>query len=100
MHILQNHLLNNKQLSGIKENILAVVAYFDMFDYPLTAAEIQLFLKIRCANCDFDDALRHLVLERQLYRFEKFYTLKNDNQLVVRRYNGNVKAAELIGIAG
>ena len=100
MHIFQNQVLNNEQLSGIKENILATVAYFDMFDYPLTGAEIYLFLKIRCAHGDFEEALRHLVIDGLLYRFEKFYTFKNDSQLVARRHTGNVKAAELIGIAG
>ncbi len=34
----------NKSLSEIKENILATLAYFDMFGYPLTRAEVYLFL--------------------------------------------------------
>jgi predicted nucleotidyltransferase len=100
MRILQDYLLNNKQLSGIKENILASVAYFDMFDYPLTSAEIFLFMKTRCAHCDFEEALRHLVIDGLVYRLEKFYSLKNDRQLINRRNNGSAKAAELIEVAG
>jgi hypothetical protein len=100
MNILQNQLLNNKELSGIKENILATLTYFDMFDYPLTNSEIYLFLKSKCAHEDFDAALKYLVIDGLIYRFEKFYSLKNDSQLVARRQNGGVKAAELIQVAG
>jgi predicted nucleotidyltransferase len=100
MRILQYPLINNKKLTGVKENILATVTYFDMFDYPLTGTEIYLFLKGKCALEDFDEALKHLVGEGLLFRFEKYYTLKNDARLIARRRDGNAKAVELITIAG
>jgi predicted nucleotidyltransferase len=87
-------------LSEIKENILSTLAYFDMFDYPLTSGEIYLFLKNKYRQTDFDEALQCLILNRLVYRFDKFYTLKNDHLLITRRHNGNKKAAELIKIAG
>jgi hypothetical protein len=100
MRILQNPILNNKKLSGIKETILATVTYFDMFDYPLTSAEIHLFLRSKCTPGDFDEALKHLVINGLIFRFEKYYALKNDYRLVARRRDGNMKAVELITIAG
>src|ERR1700710_885139 len=100
MRILQNPILNNKKLSGIKETILATLTYFDMFDYPLTSAEIHLFLKSKCTHGDFDEALKHLVINGLIFRFEKYYALKNDFRLVARRRDGNMKAVELITIAG
>jgi predicted nucleotidyltransferase len=87
-------------LPEIKENILSTLAYFDMFDYPLTSGEIYLFLKNKYRQTDFDEALQCLILNSLVYRFDKFYTLKNDHLLITRRHNGNKKAAELIKIAG
>jgi len=83
----------------IKENILATLAYFDLFNYPLTSGEIYLFMKNRYDQGEYNDAIKCLVGSRVVYQFDKFYSLKNDYALVVRRYNGNRKAAELIKIA-
>jgi predicted nucleotidyltransferase len=87
-------------VNDAKENILATLAYFDIFKYPLTSGEIYLFLKNRYDQYDFDLALKYLVASQSVYQFGNFYTLKNDHNLVVRRYNGNQKAAELIKVAG
>ncbi|MDF2431977.1 MAG: hypothetical protein JWP44_1608 [Mucilaginibacter sp.] len=92
--------LINNSLSEIKENILAALAYFDMFNYPLTRAEIYLFLKKKYNYAFFDDALKCMLNSGIIYQFAQFYTLKNDHYLVVRRNEGNKKAAELIKIAG
>lgn len=82
-----------------RENILATLAYFDIFKYPLTSGEIYLFLKSKHHQADFDQALRYLVAHRSVYQFGNLYSLKNDSSLVTRRYNGNQKAAELIKVA-
>jgi hypothetical protein len=82
-----------------KENILATLAYFDIFKYPLTSGEIYLFLNGKHHQADFDLALNYLVAHRSVYQFGNLYSLKNDPLLVIRRYNGNQKAAELIKVA-
>ncbi|MEO6633860.1 MAG: hypothetical protein ABIN13_19105 [Mucilaginibacter sp.] len=92
--------LISKSLSVIKENILETLAYFDLFDYPLSRAEIYLFLKNKHDFDVFEDALRSLLEAGIIHQFDKFYTLRNDQYLVVRRNEGNQKAAELIKIAG
>jgi predicted nucleotidyltransferase len=92
--------LINSSLSEIKENILATLAYFDMFNYPLTRAEVYLFLKKKYNYDFFDDALKCLLNSGIIHQFAQFYTLKNDHYLIVRRNEGNQKAAELIKIAG
>lgn len=86
-------------MSAAKENILATLAYFDIFKYPLTGGEIYLFLKNKYDQNDFELALKYLVASQSIYQFSNFYTLRNDHELIVRRYNGNQKAAELIKIA-
>jgi len=96
----QSYPLISKSLSVVKENILETLAYFDLFDYPLSRAEIFLFLKNKHDFGVFEDALRSLLEAGIIHQFDKFYTLKNDQYLVVRRNEGNQKAAELIKMAG
>jgi len=86
-------------LSDIKKNILATLAYFDVFNYPLTASEVFLFLANRYDHATFYDALNSLSAGRFIYQFGDFYTLKNDAGLAERRTKGNRKAAELIKVA-
>jgi len=86
-------------LSEIKENILATLAYFDLFNYPLTRAEVYSFLKKKYTYEFFDDALKGLLNGGIIHQFDRFYTLKNDHYLIVRRNEGNEKAAGLIKIA-
>jgi len=86
-------------LSPIEENIIATLAYFDLFSYPLNRGEIYLFLPVKCDMNTFNHALNGLVNDNHIYRFEKFYSLKNDFYLVQRRVKGNKKADELMLIA-
>lgn len=80
----------------IKRNILASLAYFDMFDYPLTYSEIFLFLGDKYPQSEFCDAVQSLVYHKMIYQFDRYYSIKNNFELVARRNNGNAKAAELI----
>ncbi|GAB3904914.1 hypothetical protein [Mucilaginibacter boryungensis] len=86
-------------MTEINKNILATLAYFDMFNYPLTRVEIFLFLQQKYRQQDFDVALQYLVVSQAIYKFDNFYTLKNDHGLVDRRIMGNRKAAELMKTA-
>ncbi|MFI5161097.1 MAG: nucleotidyltransferase domain-containing protein [Sphingobacteriales bacterium] len=87
-------------MSDIKRHILVTLTYFDLFNYPLTMDETHLFLPAKYNIEEFGYALRSLVIEKLIYKFEKYYTLKNDLFLVERREKGNAKAAEMIAIAG
>jgi predicted nucleotidyltransferase len=86
-------------VSDIKKNILATLAYFDVFNYPLTQSEIFLFLAKRYDLAVFSNAVISLVAEHAIYKFDNFYTLKNDINIAKRRTAGNKKAAELIKVA-
>ena len=92
-------LLNSRILSPIEENIIATLAYFDLFSYPLNRGEIYLFLPVKCDMNTFNQAVNSLVNNNHIYRFEKFYSLKNDIFLVQRRIKGNKKADEFMLIA-
>ncbi|PTQ95126.1 hypothetical protein C8P68_106341 [Mucilaginibacter yixingensis] len=86
-------------MTSINRNILATLAYFDMFSYPLTRVEILLYLQQKYYQPDVDAALRYMVASRAIYRFGDYYTLRNDPTLISRRITGNRKAGELIKIA-
>ena len=86
-------------MSKIRRNILATLAYFDMFSYPLTIDEIYLYLPAKYDQKEYGHALRSLVIERHVHKFEKYYSLRNDYFLAERREKGNTKASELMAIA-
>lgn len=92
-------LINKELVAEIKENILATLAYFDIFQYPLTVGEIFLFLNNKYEQDEFDIALKSLVNSLSVYQFDNFYSLKNNFALITRRTEGNKKAAEMIKIA-
>jgi predicted nucleotidyltransferase len=96
---LKNHQLTDIKLSDINKNIIATLAYFDVFNYPLTYAEIFLFLGNKCDSETYNTTLAHLVVHDTVYRFDGFYTLKNDPNIALRRRAGNSKASEMIKIA-
>jgi hypothetical protein len=58
--------------------------------------EIFLFLPNKCDRHEFGHALRHLVVERLIFKFDKYYTLKNDYFLVERRQKGNANAVNML----
>ncbi|RKR83536.1 hypothetical protein BDD43_3746 [Mucilaginibacter gracilis] len=86
-------------MSVINKNIIATLAYFDVFNYPLTRGEMFLFMTVKCDQETFNSALSYLLINDSVYCFDTFFTLKNDPQIAIRRRTGNQKATELIKVA-
>jgi len=82
-----------------QKNIIATLAYFDMFDYPLTYQEIFLFIQNKLDFETLKTTLQALVNSGMIFQFEEFYSLKNDPLIASRRRMGNQKAAGLIAKA-
>ena len=61
--------------------------------------EIYLYLPVKCDATDFEYALKYLVIDRMVYHFDKFYTLKNEYFVIERRLQGNARAAKMISTA-
>ena len=80
----------------IRKDILATLAYFNMFDYPLKKKEIFSFLGHCNDYLEFDNALNSLLKDYAIFKLADLYSLKNDFQQVVRRHNGNERAAKLL----
>ncbi|HVS93571.1 MAG TPA: nucleotidyltransferase domain-containing protein [Mucilaginibacter sp.] len=83
-------------MTATGKNILATLAYFDLFSYPLSSEEILLFMPSKCDPEEFNYSLRWLVIDRAVFKLDKYYSLRNDYFLVDRRQEGNIKAAEMI----
>lgn len=75
------------------------MAYFDEFNYPLTATELFTFLPSRLDNKIFTLTLSKLLAEGCIFIFDGFYTLKNEPQIAQYRQNGNDKATKLLKVA-
>ncbi|HVX49544.1 MAG TPA: hypothetical protein VHB48_05275 [Chitinophagaceae bacterium] len=78
------------------ESVLKVVAYFDLFDYPVTLEEIKFFLDQPFAEEQLFEELRKLVKANMLYWLNGFYSLRADYQLAERRLQGNRAAAKAL----
>jgi hypothetical protein len=83
----------------IKHDILAALAYFDLFQYPLTQTELLTFLPRYYSPGALTPALQTLMDEGWVYRLDEFYSLQSDYSLVPRRRKGNTKARELLTTA-
>jgi len=92
-----------KRISGKEEktesSILQLLAYFSLFQYPLSRQEIKNFLHPCADTSRFDEALENLVTHGPVFKIEDLYLLKNDISLVLRRKEGNERAGQLLPTA-
>ena len=84
---------------AIKKDILATLAYFNMFDYPLKKREIFIFLGNADTNHEFEHALNLLIEECAVFKVGEFYSLHNNFSLSERRIKGNEKAITMLAKA-
>lgn len=80
----------------MKESIIKVIAYFDVFNYPIRFEEIKIFLDKVFDEKSFTDALQQLLDEKVIWQLDEFYSLQNDMSLVERRLKGNQAATKEI----
>ena len=84
---------------SLRPSILRTVAYFDLFNYPVSPEEIQFFLDQEVPSSEMSSSLETLVAEGRLFRLDRFYSLHNDPALAEKRIIGNKHADELLLIA-
>jgi hypothetical protein len=77
-------------------SILRVLAYFDIFHYPLTKNEISQFLGKPFPEKDFGDILQQMVARQTIFQYNDFYSLHNNPLLAPRRREGNLRAQKLL----
>ena len=81
------------------KEILATLAYFEIFNYPVTSFELFQFLQVSCNYSDLCKTLHILVDEKIIFRFEEFYCLHYDENMIIRRRERNQKAKTLLKTA-
>lgn len=79
-----------------KLSILKVLAYFDLFNYPLSREEIAQYLDQIMDDATFTKALEELVNQRQVFRLSGFFSLQQDPNLIPWRSDGNQRAEKLL----
>lgn len=82
-----------------KQSVIKVLAYFDIFNYPLTKEEIFSFLGEKTHADELARALEQLAAAQRIFKLGSFYSLQNDPSLRDRRMAGNHKAAALLHTA-
>jgi len=81
---------------NVSREILSTLAYFDLFDYPLSKPEIYKFLQRKISHQEFEDTLGCLLEEMKVFRLGDFFSLHHDPALSARRKKGNDYARQLL----
>ncbi len=83
----------------LRKSILKVIAYFDLFNYPLSLEDIRRFLEVEAGETEIGHETEMLVREGGLYRSGPYYSLQNNASLAERRQRGEAHADKLLAIA-
>ncbi len=76
--------------------ILKTLAYFDIFDYPLSEKEIKNFLSCSLNDSTFRLAMQKLIFHEIIFKPGEFYSLQNDLKKAKKRLQGNGQAQKLL----
>ncbi|HEX8040482.1 MAG TPA: hypothetical protein VF490_15090 [Chryseosolibacter sp.] len=80
--------------------VVKSLAYFDIFNYPLTSQEVFNYLPANgTAQEDVARCLDELAEKKLVFRFGDFYSLRDDEQNVRRRIRGNRQAERGLKVA-
>jgi hypothetical protein len=85
--------IHSTQIGTIAKSIIKTLAYYDIFNYPLTREEIYI-----CSNTNGDTKtsvfkeLEVLVDSGIVYKSDKFYSINHNGQLIPKRIEGNKRA--------
>ena len=83
---------------SLTENaVLQALAYFEVFCYPLTQAEIFEFCREAAIKpADLSNQLQTLVNQGRIFQFGPFFQPKNEPEWVTRRLDCNRRATEIL----
>ena len=82
---------------SLSSSILKSVLYYDLFNYPLTPAEIRKHCaEPDCTTENIQAALEKLQEQGLLFSFGMLYSVQNNPDVFARRIKGNQSAAEVM----
>ena len=83
------------ELSLVEAGVLKSLLYFDIFQYPLTAAELKALHQIKNSNSEeISLALNRLLENRRIHQHGEFYQLPEAPSYADRRKSGNQLAVQ------
>jgi hypothetical protein len=86
--------------TDLSQSIMKTLLYYDVFTYPLKAQEIYHYLDRNSVSVhDVANHLEKLKEEKIIFKYEDFYTVRQNPALVERRINGNKMAADSLPFA-
>ena len=83
----------------LRSSIFKVLAYFDVFNHPLSLEDILFFLDTEAAEYPVRKELDALIAEGCLFRTGPFYSLQNDPSLADKRNSNQQRADALLPVA-
>ncbi len=83
----------------LRSSILKVIAYFDLFHYPVSVEDILFFLDKEAEEYHVRREIEVLLNEGCLFRTGPYFSLRNDPALAEKRNWGRQHADELLPIA-
>jgi hypothetical protein len=84
---------------SLEKDILKVLAYFDIYDYPVSIKEIRSYLNSTPPDFEMIRTVERLCSEGKIYYHDGFYCLQGDPQIVEQRKNDNQRAELLLKTA-
>jgi len=82
-----------------EKDILKVLAYFDIFHYPVSSEEIRRFLNKASTGDELDKTLQELHAKKKIFKYDHLYFLHDDPSVVCKRKINNQRAKCLLGTA-
>jgi hypothetical protein len=90
----------NKVITRLDEQILRTLLYFDIFNYPLRSEEVLKFLGVPALDKSIVASRLNILRDQNIiFRFDEFFSMKNDRSYVERRISGNKEAEKYIVLA-
>jgi hypothetical protein len=92
--LLKNYFMLKNKISSDAIEILKVLIYFDIFQYPLTENEI--YERTKLSIIDVREGLKYLLIEKKVFFINQYYTLYNDENIINLRENRNKLALKYL----
>ena len=90
--------MDGKEL--LQQSVIKTLLYYDIFNYPLKAAEVYRFLPTNSVRPnDVEEALGQLCNSQLVFRFDEFFSIQNNVENIIRRKKGNAFAQKSSSIA-
>lgn len=86
-------------MNEIRNSILKVLSYYDIFQYPLTRREIRSFMGKHCSEDKLILCLAELSESEVIFETEGFYSIRNDVLFKAQRIKENAAAEKQLKLA-